>query len=177
MQRHRITAHAHLAGQGFSWQRAHANAQTGSILVIAIVFLFAMSVISLSSLSGVVTQERRASNNNAKSQAEHAALSAVNAFLRDLEAENAVTLGRLASAIEADVGGQIGPFDIPVPSATHEAEIFIRLLDQQTNEQNSQDADLSGGTIDSVNLELIARGFNVDNPDVVVEIRRGFRYQ
>lgn len=157
-----------------------SEGQKGSVMLIGIIFLFAMAVISLSSLSGVVTQERRASNSNAKSQAENAALSAINAFLRDVQAENPAMLRRVTTAVAAGSNAQpLGPFRIngSVPSPTHTADLYIRMIDMGNNPQSSQDADQSNGVIDAVFLEVISEGYNTNNDDVRVEIRRGFRFQ
>lgn len=150
--------------------------ENGSVLIIGLVFLFAMSVLSVSSLSGVATQERRAANSNAKNQAEHAALSAIHSFLDDLEADDATALAHMTTAVEA-AGGEIGPITVPVPSGSHSAQLFLLEIDRNSNQENSQDDDLSSGSIDAVYMEVIARGFNTENPQINVEIRRGFRYQ
>jgi Tfp pilus assembly protein PilX len=150
------------------------HGQQGTVLIVGLVFLFAMSVVSITSLSGVVTQERRASNSDAKNQAEHAALSAITEFQKLYDACNASIATNINDAIEAGAGNLKGPVTVTVPNGGYKAEVSVRLIQTVDNKVNSLDADLSASNLTTPHVEILARGSSTTNPDVKVEIRRGF---
>ena len=172
-----LTKNVHLP-EGKIFKMSGLSQERGGILVIALIFLFGMTLIAVASLSGITTQERRAANSNAKHQAERAALSAINTFLTDVENDDDVALEHLSDAVIASESGQgilsLGKFT--VPSDTHAANLFLQVLDKQDVDGSSIDDDRNNGGIKALYMEVIARGYSESDAAVTAEIRRGFKY-
>lgn len=151
--------------------------QSGSVLLVGIVFMVAMAIMAISALSGVTTQERRAANSSAKNQAERAAMSAVSNFLHDLRAGEDSAHAQMLAALSTGVGHLSEPVQVAVPNSNYAVKIQFQKVGNKGDLLDSIDADTTNNRIESPILEIVAVGYNVNNPDISVEVRRGFKYK
>lgn len=151
-------------------------AQQGSTLIIGLILLFVMAVLTLSSLSGVVTQERRAANSNLKNHAENAAMSAVASFRRDFEDCRTSAINIIEHAIDKGAGITQGPLAVSIPNnETHTGEVWVTLLQQVGDDSNSMDNDKTTGTVGRYHIEIRGRGTSKRNGQIIAEVSKGFQ--
>lgn len=156
--------------------RGTGAAQQGSTLIIGLILLFVMAVLTLSSISGVVTQERRAANSNLKNHAENAAMSAVASFRRDFEDCRPSAINIIEHAIDKGVGITQGPLEVSIPNdETHTGQVWVTLLQRVADESSSLDHDRTTGTIGKYHVEIRARGTSKRNGQIIAEVSKGFQ--
>lgn len=154
-----------------------SSVQRGNTLVVGLILLFVMALLALSSMTGVVTQERIAGNSNFKGQAEQAAMSAAAAFKNDFDNCEIAAVNQVEKAINAGVGAPpLGPLVITIPNnGTHKGEIWVTLRQRVSDTASSLNHDQTTGSVGNYHLEIIARGTNNSNTAVTAKVRKGFQ--
>ena len=134
---------------------------------IALVFLFIMAILSLSTWGLVVVQERSAAQSNQLKQAERVTLNAISAVIELLDARDDDIMSVVEAAIEnQNTQSFLGYEYTDAIQPSFKATIEIRLIDitQSNTSSNQYEA----------HIEIIAKGITTDDT-TLYEARRGYR--
>ena len=146
--------------------------QQGLVMPIALVFLFIMAILSLSTWGLVVVQERSAAQSNQLKQAERVTLNAITDVIELLDARDDVIMSVVEEAIEDQNPQSFQNYEYTNSiQPSFKATIEIRLIDitQSNTSSNQYEA----------HIEIIATGIVttgiVTDDTTLYEARRGYR--